>query len=420
MTKYCIRPVISILLILSLYSCNSIKQLEATAYRGNNVYEKLQAARLLHKKQPFNERGIEVILDYYREQKFDSAHSFFDKLTAKYPNNPEPYLLRETFGVYPDEEKTYGENDIQYLQKALEIDNKNKEALKRLADLYYRDFIYPLEVEKPDNFVTTVTGLLTKEDSLLFFPPEINDTVKKQSRYENSAQNALFYYDKLWEYYIESQNTIYFPLKQLECYLDISSNKYSYPESNDFFPAGHFANLDRGWECNFTNSYLYDIESAQEFGNDWITEQLKGLNEPALFNEITDDNKEIFRFTWLRSFNNPIAVRLEKTESGVYLYYKVGRGMGGYKPKGIKRKGKKKLSVTEWDSFAKLVEAMNYDSLENNYNMMMVDGAEWVLEHKTQTQFQAKKTNIAGEDFTIACLYLVKLANIKIAEDDIY
>ena len=286
-----------------------------------------------------------------------------------------------------------------------------------MGKLYYDDFIYPLEVEKPDNF--TITGLFTKEDSLMFFPPK--DTVKRISQFPDSAQKALYYYDKLWQNHPESHYTAYFPIKQLECYLKINSgNKYLYPPDKRYFPAGHFVNLVKGWECDFTTNYTHDIEWAQETDSDRMAEQLAALKEQSILTLPLLENQEIYRFTWLRSFHKPIAIRIEKTGDLVRLYYKVGKGMGGYKPKGIKSSGKKTLSITEWDNFVKLVEAMDYNSWDNNSEMTMMDGSEWMIEHKTSTQFQAKKTNIAGEDFTKAGLYLVGLANIKIPEEEIY
>ena len=120
MLKY-IPKLLTLLLLTFLISvsCNSIKNLEARAYHGKTYYQQIQAARLLHKKEPFNQRGIEVILDYYNEHKFDSANIFFDNLTNKYPKSVEPYLLREIFSVYPESNEFYNDLALRYFNLAL-------------------------------------------------------------------------------------------------------------------------------------------------------------------------------------------------------------------------------------------------------------------------------------------------------------
>ena len=63
---------------------------------------------------------------------------------------------------------------------------------------------------------------------------------------------------------------------------------------------------------------------------EWLQTQLKDLNEDCLYNKELKQNSIIYRFTWLRSFHHPIAIRIEKTENEIMLYWKVGKGAGGY------------------------------------------------------------------------------------------
>jgi hypothetical protein len=45
------------------------------------------------------------------------------------------------------------------------------------------------------------------------------------------------------------------------------------------------------------------------FTNQWYSQKLFGLKEPILYNN--KDNKEFYRFTWLRSFDHPVSIRLK-------------------------------------------------------------------------------------------------------------
>ena len=63
------------------------------------------------------------------------------------------------------------------------------------------------------------------------------------------------------------------------------------------------------------------INAVDSFVNSWYSKMLFALQEPVLKNYNGD--KEIYRFTWLRTFNHPISVRLEKQGDVVKLFSKV-------------------------------------------------------------------------------------------------
>src|SRR5688572_21186821 len=66
------------------------------------------------------------------------------------------------------------------------------------------------------------------------------------------------------------------------------------------------------------------------FVNTWYSKMLFALKEPILNNYNGD--KEIYRFTWLRTFHHPVSIRLEKQNNVVKLFTKVCNGAGGYEP----------------------------------------------------------------------------------------
>lgn len=84
------------------------------------------------------------------------------------------------------------------------------------------------------------------------------------------------------------------------------------------------------------------IESKYDtFVVNWYSEQLYAMEEPLLFNKTMD--KEVFRFTWLRTFDNPISIRIEKHKDKYRLFWKLCDGAGGYVPGDLKIDKSKKI-----------------------------------------------------------------------------
>ena len=398
--------------------CQTIKQMEneLTITSSGEVYgDKIKIARLLHKQQPYNKNAIDYICDYYKDRKIDSVTIFFDKLIADNPNNPKPYLLSYDFAYFQDSISI--ENKLAYLFKVTDLDAKNIEANYKLAKFYYDDFITPFkkipEYGDEDNW-----GIDKEWDSIMRADYEIQKNTKLESYFKNPASDAYKYFEKIWQISPEYRPKIYYPMRQLACWLR-KSELYEIPYKDDYFPTGHFMTLAKDWECDFSIDLLFEYEMS-EGTIDWIKEQLIDLKEPNLYLNNISGDIEVYRFTWLRSFHNPIAVRIEKIKDKVMLYWSIGRGMGGYAPKGIKKERKRKISVTEWNYFIKLITASDYSNLPNEDYTLMNDGALWVMEHKKSNIFEAKANNNPGVAFTGPCNYLIKLANIKISEKETY
>ncbi|MBS1758023.1 MAG: hypothetical protein JSU03_12160, partial [Bacteroidetes bacterium] len=72
------------------------------------------------------------------------------------------------------------------------------------------------------------------------------------------------------------------------------------------------------------------INAVDCFINSWYSKMLFALHEPVL--KHYNGDKEIYRFTWLRTFNHPVSVRLEKQGDNVKLFSNVCDGAGGYEP----------------------------------------------------------------------------------------
>lgn len=410
-----------ILLSTQLYS-QTVGELEyelRVLRSGEKEGGKIKLARQLQTKEPFNEIAIEYILTYYRDRDIDSVNVFFDEVTKTFPKNAEPYILKSRFIHYLDVE--YSQKN-EFLNKALEIEPNNVEAAYMLAEAYYRNFIFPTEVDRDANLFSNI-----KEDAeFLAAIKEQNKEIEKKKKEQKAfqkdyAEKALGYFEKLWIINPNSRGIIYFPIKQLECFLKIdSADKYNLPENkNSFFPAGHFINKNQNWGCDFTINYLFESESSDS-SSEYITEQLQGLGESSLFQKQISDKTQIYRYTALPSFNYPICLTLEKSTKTVKLSWNIGKGAGGYSPQGIKESGHKNLTSNEWSNFRDLFEKIKYSTLPNKKYFLMTDGTTWVFEYKNSSVYEAKNTNIPDKAYRESFLYLIKLAKIKLDPEDAY
>ncbi len=383
---------------------------------------KIDRAWKLHKRDPFNHKAAEYICRYYNDRNIDSVSVFFERLIANHPHRPETFVLIAEFlgrdeTIIPG---TYKIKRIKYLNQALNLDNTNREALFKLAEIYYTDFIFPLQKERDEAYKIIFESQETDSTAI-----EVEKTVEiKKSTFDYAADSALVCFYKLWLVDETIRDVIYFPIRQLECYLSKEENSPISIGTQEgfekcYFPSWYFANLGEHWQCDSTINYLYEIQSSKKDG-ERLKLQLTDLKESCLYDAKVAENSIVYRFTWLRSFDHPISIRIEKTGKKVILTWKIGKGEGGYAPKGLKKAGKKRIGKNKWDAFMKHMHIMQLDSLPNEMSILTLDGASWTFERKTANGYKAHRTNWPRKTFQEACLFLLKLSNIRIKDRKIY
>src|SRR5687768_10776338 len=70
----------------------------------------------------------------------------------------------------------------------------------------------------------------------------------------------------------------------------------------------------------FPKEVLESEHGSDLFLNKWYSRQLFALHEPVLKNDTC--TAEMYRFTWLRTFDFPVCVRIEKSTDSVLLIWK--------------------------------------------------------------------------------------------------
>lgn len=150
------------------------------------------------------------------------------------------------------------------------------------------------------------------------------------------------------------------------------------------------------------------------FLNTWFSTMLFALREPKL--NSNDGNEDVYRFTWLRSFHNPVALRLEEQCGHIKLFYKVCNGSGGYAPGRIVTDTVIYLTPEKLDSLNCLLNSANFWNMETVTNDAGgTDGAVWIMEGIKSGKYHlvVRHSPDKGSAFRIACEYLRSLTPLK-------
>lgn len=164
---------------------------------------------------------------------------------------------------------------------------------------------------------------------------------------------------------------------------------------------------------------IIDLDFRSRLPVEWYSKHLFAMNEPLLFNRRT--KKEIYRFTWLRTFDKPMTFRFEKTNDEYILYWKVLSGAGGYDPGVIIIERLKVLSKKEWTKFIQLIQKADFWNMDLGRYSFGNDGSEWIMEGVNNTNYRV--VSVWSPDkgsFYNACDYLISLTDLEISEENKY
>lgn len=157
--------------------------------------------------------------------------------------------------------------------------------------------------------------------------------------------------------------------------------------------------------------------------NKWLTLDLINFQEPNLYQSTMDEADKTYRFTWIRSFHIPIVIRIDKKQNYFSLTCKELIDNEGYSPNEFKLNITKKISMPQWINFEYLIKKMNFEHIQTDIsnNGDCTDGAVWILESKSANKYHCVYRHCEIEkNFEKACLYLLKLSDLKIKKEDIY
>jgi hypothetical protein len=163
--------------------------------------------------------------------------------------------------------------------------------------------------------------------------------------------------------------------------------------------------------------------SAQSL-DDSYTKYLTALGEPAL-SELArkDPGAEVYRFLWLRSFDNPIAVRLIVTPAGGRLISKKTSGMGGFEPGHLILNRESNLTKESTAWFLDRLAAAKFWDEPDHADPFAVDRARWIIEGVKQGRYHfidraSPERTDAVHNLGIALL--INLARFRLLYQEVY
>lgn len=135
---------------------------------------------------------------------------------------------------------------------------------------------------------------------------------------------------------------------------------------------------------------------------------------------------EAYRFLWLRSFHNPIVVRIERTGEHYELSATIMSGAGGYDPGIVSRRITKALSQSDWARLVAALDKLGFWTMptepapsDDGIVTVGVDGANWIIEGRRDSHHVVDRWS--GEDGVQAVgILMLTLAGIDLSKEEVY
>lgn len=129
----------------------------------------------------------------------------------------------------------------------------------------------------------------------------------------------------------------------------------------------------------FPPDVLHARPESERLFNDWFSQHLHSMGEPALF-PAPNNPSLTFRFLLLPTWSEPYAVRVEQRGEEWWLVGRMTEGDGGYEPGPVIRTVEGRLSGAEAQRLVTLLGKLSFWNLPTAIDDTGRDGTTWVLE----------------------------------------
>jgi hypothetical protein len=166
----------------------------------------------------------------------------------------------------------------------------------------------------------------------------------------------------------------------------------------------------------FPPAWFDEDEGHNSFIVDWYSSQLRALQEPSLWEVSQDKQQEVYRFLWLRTFHQPVAIRLLVFDDGRgQVILKVTHGMGGYDPGLLIVNESYALTEEQVSAFTGKVTSLKFWELPPQLKTIGCDGAEWILEGAKDGKYRlVERWSPRDGEVRELALALVGLVNLTV------
>ena len=145
--------------------------------------------------------------------------------------------------------------------------------------------------------------------------------------------------------------------------------------------------------------------------DEWYSKVLIQMKEKPLV-ALTDE-EESYRFLWLRSFNNPIAVHVYRKGSEQTIIVKELAHFQLEDPGELLNSYALRLSTSDWNRFMLRLELARYWQIPADQGPLANDGAQWVLEGYREGRYHVvDRQSPEPGAYRNACLFLLEKSGL--------
>ena len=291
---------------------------------------------------------------------------------------------------------------------------------------YYRDnklvpLYFFLNAPYRDNYIAEFSSYLHK-DTPVIFAGKLDSSEIVDLGFQNNKE-------------VESYSLSFITKEIIENYTVYRDHSFKFIKSNDSFKFMGLKVVELGSQYQYklipfdslyfplykkAQNSLINFNSLDTSLNQFYSKYFLQFKEPNLY--INNSEDEIYRFTWIRSFHNPIAVRFQKHNDSYILYTKEMVNNDGYILQEIKTNTEEKLTSYEWKNFKEKIENLNFWNVPANDPAPGAnDGALWILEARVNNKYHFAERNMPADNkYRICCKYLLSLSKLNIPVNDQY
>jgi hypothetical protein len=163
------------------------------------------------------------------------------------------------------------------------------------------------------------------------------------------------------------------------------------------------------------------LAPVDAFRETWYSKHLRAMGE----SQLTEDSAESYRFLFLRTFHDPVAVRISCAERNCDLTAVRLDGSGGYEPGSVAERKSTKLSEQETSRIRALIGTARFWEKPPADTRIGLDGAQWILEGRRQKTYHlwdvwSPEKIGPHAAFRDLCLEILRVSKIKIEQSEIY
>lgn len=157
-------------------------------------------------------------------------------------------------------------------------------------------------------------------------------------------------------------------------------------------------------------------------GATYYDKHLTAMREPLLSKLAeVDRTATVYRFVWLPSFHNPIAVRFVKSADGAVVHAVRLDSQGGYEPGNILRRKSAKLNPAHWQRIANALAKAKFWTLPTSqrppFGRLTTDGDLLVVEGASEGKYHIViRHSPPGGNFVDLCRAMLFMSGIDVRQ----